>query len=405
MNLSDIKIKKLKAKDKEFKAFDGDGLFLLIHPNGSKYWRLKYRLNGKENVFAIGIYPQMTLLEAREERFRLKKLVKAGINPNLQKKTAKKIEIAKEADSFGAVALEWHGKNTKKWSEEHSKKIKAWIETEINPIIGSITISEVKSPDILAVVKSIENRGALDVARRALSICSQVLRYAMPLGKCNYDVTVGINKTLEVRKRENYKSVPIEDFPELLRKMENHNCKPLTKYALGLISLTFVRSSELREAKWPEINFEKAEWRIPAERMKMKELHIVPLSKQAIALFKEIKKLNLESEYIFPSVNSSKKVMSENTMLYALYDMGYHNKMTVHGFRSLASTILNEKGFNSDAIERQLSHAERDNVRRAYNHAQYLPERKIMMQWWADYIQNRCIENNNKKVVKFSKKK
>jgi len=210
----------------------------------------------------------------------------------------------------------------------------------------------------------------------------------MPIGKCQYDVTVGINKALVYVKSENFKCISTSEFPKLLKDIERHDCKRLTKYALNLISLTFVRTGELRFAKWSEIDFDKKEWRIPAERMKMREQHIVPLSKQAINILEQIKSLELKSSYVFPNENNPNKVMSENTMLFALYDMKYRNKMTVHGFRQMASTVLNENGFKSDAIERQLSHSERNSIRRAYNHAQYLPERKEMMQWWADHLDN-----------------
>lgn len=386
MLLSDVKIKSLKPRNKPYKVSDGDGMYLLVKPNGSRLWRLKYRIKGKENVFSIGGYPEIPLAEARNKRFEIRKSIKEGIDPNKLKKTTLSLTGIEYESSFKFIAEEWVRKNINKWSKEHGQKIKNWIEKDILPYIGDMKISEVKAPNILLVIKNVESRGATDVARRVLSISSQIFKYAMPIGKCDYDVTAGINKVLEVRKRTNFKCIALEEFPKLLRTIENHNCNPLTKYALQLIVLTFVRSSELREAKWAEINFEKEEWRIPAVRMKMKELHIVPLSKQAIAFLIQIKNLGFESDYIFPNINNTSKVMSENTMLYALYDMGYHNKMTVHGFRQLASTVLNEQGFNPDAIERQLSHAERNNVRRAYNHAQYLLERKQMMQWWGNFI-------------------
>ncbi len=402
MALNEVKIRNLKPKDKQYKVADSEGLYLLVKPNGSKLWRLKYRHNGKENVYSIGEYPSISLAEAREERFVIRKQVKSGINPNIKKREDRSVQIAKVENSFSNVALEWHSKNIKKWTPEHAEKLIGWITNDIIPVIGDMDIAEVKSPDILRVIKGIESRGALDVARRVLSICSQIFRYAMPLGKCNYDVTVGIGKTLEVRKRENFKCICVEEFPQLLKDMEKHECKPLTKLALKLVTLTFVRSSELREAKWSEINFDNAEWRIPAERMKMKELHLVPLSKQSIEILRVAQTLSHDSEYIFPNDRNLRKVMSENTLLYALYDMGYHKRMTVHGFRQLASTILNEKGFNLDAIERQLSHAERDNVRRAYNHAQYLPERRKMMQWWADYIDGTAEDSSNIIKAKFN---
>ncbi len=386
MPLSDIKIKNSKPKAKPYKLSDGEGLYLLIKPNGSKLWRLKYRHMGKENVYAIGSYPQMSLSEAKDERFRLKKMHKSGIELNHQKKKDKLLSVANTDSTFEAVALEWHENYSNKWTNEHKNKLKNWLKNDVFPLIGHMEISNVKSPDILAVLRKIESRGAADVARRVLSICSQVFRYGMPIGKCEHDVTVGLNKALQFVKRENHKCIAIEEFPNLIHAMENHNCNLLTKYALQLILLTFVRSTELREAKWSEINFDKREWRIPANRMKMREIHIVPLSKQALAIFRALQPICNESDYIFPNEKNPHKVMSENTLLYSLYDMGYYKKMTVHGFRQLASTILNEKGFNSDAIERQLSHAERNNVRRAYNHAQYLPERIRMMQEWADHI-------------------
>lgn len=386
MPITDLKIRSLKPEIRPYKLFDSEGLYLLIKPNGSKLWRLKYRHYGKENIYSIGRYPDITLSEAREERFRLKKILKAGIDLNQNKRSEQLALMADEENSFKSVALEWHAKNRNKWTDEHRQKLKGWIERDIIPVIGHIEISVVKAPDILTVIKKIEGRGAPDVARRALSICSQIFRYGMPLGKCQHDVTVGLNKTLEFVKRKNYKCIKIDDFPKLVADIDKLKCNHLTKYALQLIMLTFVRSGELRGAKWEEINFDKQEWRIPAERMKMGEQHIVPLSKQSLEILKNVKRLGYEGDYIFPHENNPNKIMSENTLLYALYDAGYKNKMTVHGFRQLASTILNEKGYNPDAIERQLSHAERNNVRRAYNHAQYLPERTKMIQEWADYI-------------------
>lgn len=388
MALTDLKIRATKPLAKDYKLCDREGLYILVHKNGSKYWRLKYRYNNKEKTYAIGLYPDISLAEARDESYRLKKLLKQGIDPNAQKLELKQRGHIDEQNTFKSVALEWHSKNLKKWTEKHQRKIKRWINDEIIPAIGHLPISEVKTPDIVTVIRKIELRGSIDVARRVLNVCSQILRYGMPLGLCEHDVTLGLSKTLEYAKRKNHKCIKIEEFPELLKKIEKHNCSLVTKCALKMIGLTFVRSTELREARWNEIDFEKAEWRIPAERMKMNNLHIVPLSKQALAILKSLKAINLSDEIVFPNQNNFRKVISENTMLYALYDMGYNNRMTVHGFRQLASTILNEKGFNSDAIERQLSHSERNNVRRAYNHAQYLSERKQIMQWWADYIDN-----------------
>jgi integrase len=386
MSLTEIKIKSAKIKDKNYKLSDGEGLYLLVNPNGSKYWRLKYRFGGKEKVYSIGIYPKVSLAEAREERFKIKKKIKDGYNPNDQKKTTILEEKIKAGHNFESVAFEWHSKNLNKWTPRHAKKLKTWIEKDISPFIGQRLISEVKPMHILEIMRKIEDRKAYDVTRGVLSLCSQIFRYGIPNGMCEYDVTVGINKALVFIKRKNFNCINTSEFPKLLKDIEKHTCSFLTKYALKLIILTFVRTGELRFAKWSEIDFDKKEWRIPAERMKMREQHIVPLARQAVEILEGIKSLQLKSDYVFPNENNPNKVMSENTMLFGLYDMGYSNKMTVHGFRQIASTILNENSFNRDAIERQLSHAERNNIRRAYNHAQYLPERREMMQWWADYI-------------------
>lgn len=393
MKLSEFKIKSAKIKKKPYKIFDGMGLYLLIKPNGSKLWRLKFRFNRKENIYSIGIYPLVSLATARDQRYLLKKQLSEGINISKKKYFEKLQKETEQQSTFGNVALEWHKKNSLKWTKEHSEKLKGWIENEINPIIGFLLISDIKSPHIQAVIRKIEQRGSIDVARRVLSICSQVLRYGMPLGLCNYDVTVGLSNTLQYVKKENHKCIPVEELPALMLKIKSHNSTFLTKQALLLIAYTFVRSGELRFAKWTEINFDKKEWRIPAERMKMKEIHIVPLSIQVIEIFKKIKCKGLSDTYVFPSERNPNKVMSENTMLFSLYDIGYRNKMTVHGFRQIASTLLNELGYNPDAIERQLSHAERNNVRRAYNHAQYLSERTKMMQEWADYVDSLKSQN------------
>lgn len=386
MLLNDLRVKNAKPKLKPYKLTDGDGLFIFISTSGSKLWRFKYRLNDKENVYSIGRYPEISLSEARDERFRLRKLLIAGIDPNQKKKESKIEQIAKEEDSFSFVALEWYTRHSTRWVPRHSKRIKSWLDNDIIPLIGHILINEVRPTDILNIIREIEKRGAHDVARRVLNICSQVLRYGIAISKCSYDVSTGINQAMVSIKRQNFKCIDVNDFPELMRNIEKSSCNLLTKYALRLMALTFVRTTELRGAKWSEINFNSQEWRIPAERMKMSEVHIVPLSIQAINTLKSVRSLGYMSDYIFPNETNMQKVMSENTMLYALYDLGYRNKMTVHGFRQLASTILNEKGFNRDAIERQLSHSERNNVRRAYNHAQYLSDRRQMMQWWADHI-------------------
>ena len=385
MALTEVKIKAARSKDKPYKLFDGEGLYLLVHPNGSKYWRVKFRHHGKENTYAVGVYPPCSLAQARDEKYAIRKQVKGGVNPNARKKTVRLDAAIQANNSIQSVALEWHAKNEQRWTPRHALKLKRWIDQDICPFIGPMPIAEVKPMHVLEIMRAIEARGAFDVTREVLSLCSRIFRYAIPLGLCEYDVTTGIGQTLTSVKSENYRCISPGEFPQLIGDIEQHPW-PLTKLALKLIILTFVRTSELRYAKWSEIDLKKNEWRIPAERMKMREQHLVPLSRQSVALLAEIRALKKKGDYLFPNENDPAKVMSENTMLFALYDMGYKDKMTVHGFRQLASTLLNENGFPPDVIERQLAHTERNKVRRAYNHAQYLPQRREMMQWWADYI-------------------
>lgn len=386
MPLTDIKVKNAKLADKQYKLTDGEGMYLLVHPNGGKYWRLKYQFAGKEKTLAIGTYPTISLSEARDKRFIAKKQIADGIDPSQDKREQKLQRTINSENSFESIAREWHQKNYAKWKPKHAGNILKRLEADLFPVIGFRPINQINAPELLSAVQKIEKRGAIDMAHRALQNSGQIFRYAVATSRAARDISADLKGALTPKTTTHHAKLEEDELPEFLRRLENYEGELQTKLAFKFLILTFVRTIEVRGARWDEINFDKKEWHIPPGRMKMKEKHIVPLSKQALVILKEMQKLSGNREFIFPSHQSPNKFMSENTLLYAVYRMGYHSRMTVHGFRSTASTILNENGFNKDHIERQLAHGERDKVRAAYNHAQYLPERKKMMQWWADYL-------------------
>lgn len=409
MKLTDTAIKRAKPKDKPYKLADGDGLYLLIHPNGGLYWRFKYRSGGKEKLMAFGTYPEVSLADAREKRRLNRKLVADEKDPIEIKKQKKLLSTIATENTYENIAREWHETKKPSWTGRHPETVMKKLEGDLFPDLGSRPITEITAPELLAVIRKIEARGALDMAKRALQITGQIYRYAIITGRAQRDITADLKGALKTAKIKHRAYLKEEELPEYLAKLEEYDKQGgelLTKLALKLLLLTFVRSNELRGALWSEIDFDKKEWRIPAERMKMKELHIVPLADQAITLLKEIKLLTGHREHIFPNSHSPKSIMSENTLLFALYRMGYRSRATAHGFRSTASTILNENGFRSDVIERQLAHGERDNVRSAYNHAQYLKERREMMTWWGNFLDSQGFKskkplgNTNAKRIK-----
>lgn len=384
--LTALEVAKAEAKDKLYKLFDERGMFLLVKPNGAKYWRLKYAIGGKEKTYAMGVYPEVSLKDARELRDDARRLIAKGIDPVLARHQEKLVNVVAQENTFQAVALEWHSKAKGAWTARHAGNVLGTLEEDIFPYMGARPIADITAPELLDVLRKIEERGAPDMAARMRQRCSAVFRYGIITHKVKHDPAADLVGALESRKVQHRAYIKRDELQEFMERLKTYEGQPLTRLALYLIVLTFVRSGELRGATWNEINFDRAEWRIPAERMKMSEEHIVPLSAQALDVLDEIKTLSWSSTLLFPSQNGSGKIMSENTLLYAMYRMGYHKRATVHGFRATASTILNEMGFHPDVIERQLAHQEKNKVRRAYNHAQYLPERRKMMQSWADYI-------------------
>lgn len=385
MSLKDIIVRNAKPRSKKYKMFDGDGLYLEVLPTGAKYWRMKYYFVGKEKVLALGVYPHITLAEARERRAQARKLLANDIDPVEAKKEAKRLVVQKHMSTFETIAREWHQNRLDKWTAPHAKKIMKRLEAHVFNRIGTRPIADITAPDLLSVMRKIEEHGG-EIAHRMLQICGQVFTYAVVTGRATANPASLLRGALKPVVKNNHAYIKPNELAEYLKNLEAYDGALQTKLAMRFLLLTFVRTGELRGAAWSEIDFGKAEWRIPAECMKMRETHIVPLSRQAIGILKELKGLTGQWRYVFPNQHKPSGQMSENTILYALYRMGYHSRATGHGFRSTASTVLNEHGFPPDVIERQLAHGERDKVRAAYNHAEYLPERRKMMQWWADYL-------------------
>jgi integrase len=386
VSLSDVTIRRTKPGSKPFKLSDGGGLFLLVQPNGGKWWRYKFRFQGKEKLLALGSYPDVSLADARDRHAQARKLLASGKDPSREKQEAKRQAVLKSGNTFKAIAEEWHQKRLHKWTPLHAKKIMKSFEADVFPKLGSRPIAEITAADVLAVLRKVESRGAMETAHRVSQNCGKVFSYAVLTQRIERNPAVDLRGALMPVEKKNNAFLKEDELPDYLIKLEAYHGDTQTKLALKFLLLTFVRTSELRGARWKEIFWDKAEWRIPAERMKMREPHIVPLSTQAIAVLRELQSLGGQWEHVFPNQQKPTGCMSENTILYALYRMGYHSRATGHGFRSTASTILNEHGFMSDVIERQLAHGERNKVRAAYNHAQYLSERRKMMQWWADYL-------------------
>lgn len=374
------------------KLSDGGGLILHIKENG-KYWRLNYRFLGIQKTLALGVYPRVSLAEAREKREEAKKQIEEGKDPTAEKKIAR-IELQVSYDNnFEAIAREWHSQKLHTWKPEHAANILKRFESNLFPHIGKRPIKEIKESELLHAVRTVEEEGKRDLAHRVLQHCRQIWRYAIATGRASHDITANLKGALQPVRSKGLAHLKEKQLPEFLRKLEKYdteyNGNVLTKLAFKLLVLTFVRSGEIRGAKWDEIDWDTAQWKIPADRMKIKDQpHIVPLSRQSIEILKQLHTISGHgiSGYIFPSQNNPRSIMSENTFLRVIDVMGYKGQTTGHGFRSVASTLLNEHQFRKDVIERQLAHAERDTVRKAYNFAEYLPERAEMMQWYADKI-------------------
>lgn len=387
MRLTTVAVRNAKAKEQSYKLFDGQGLYLLVHRNGGKYWQLKYRYLDKEKTLSIGVSPATSLAEARDGATRARQQIKAGVDPSAARKEAKLRAKAESENSLKTVALEWHKNRSHLWTPHHATKVLRGLTTEVFPSLGWKAINQITPQEILSILRRMEGRGVTYSAHRIQQVLGQIFRYAVACGKAERDVTPDLRGAISPARKEHFKRLSHNELPEFMSALRNYSGEDQTRIATEILVLTMVRTNELRAAEWKEFDWANAEWRIPAHRMKMRKEHIVPLSRQVVGLFMQQQKLTGDYEHVFPNRNRPTTYISENTILYAIYRMGFHNRATAHGFRATASTILNEHGFNADVIERQLAHCERNQVRATYNHAQYLKERRVMMQWWADYVE------------------
>lgn len=387
MLLTETKIKKAKPGESLYRLKDGDGLFLHVTPKGGKYWRFRYFYAGKENMLSLGTYPEVSLAEARERRTAARKDVAAGVDPSAKKQKEKRLAVFKANNTFAAVAKEWHDKNKSRWSEDHADRVWQRLKPNILTPLGNRPIAEIEPLEILDALQKVEGRDATDLARRLLQTCTQIFRYAIVTQRVKYNPAADLRGALKPHKGENYPRIEAKEVQAFLKKLEDVGTSDQNRLAIRLMMLTFVRTIELRRAKWADIDFKAKEWRLPAQTTKSKKVHIVPLARQAIELLEELQTLTGDNELMFPpQMRCKHPLMSENTINNVIKRMGYKGKMVGHGFRGLASTTLNEQGYPPDVIERQLAHKDKDQTRAAYNHAQYLPQRKKMMQDWADLI-------------------
>ena len=406
MPLTDIKCKKAKPSEKPQKLFDSHGLYLEIMPNGSKYWRQKYRYLGKEKRLAIGVYPIITLAEAREKRDEARKLLASGQDPSATKQLNRRNAILETQNTFEKLGREWFEKNHARWTPKHAEAILYRLEKDVFKDIGHVPVREITPSRLLETIRKIEARGAHELARRARGMCEQIFAYGIGTEKADRNVAQDLRGTLEAFKRGHMAAIDIDEIPDFLKKLDDPDLRiyPQTRRATKLLMLTFVRTSELRFATWDEIDFERAVWEIPAERMKMRKPHIVPLSQQVIQIFLEQKEYTkcINTDWVFPNQVRPKDAMSEGTVLGAIKRMGYKGTMTGHGFRALAmSTIKERLGYRHEVVDRQLAHAQRNKIDAAYDRAKFLDERKKMMQEWADYLDIILIRQRNQPVSEY----
>jgi len=386
--LTDSKLKNAKPDARPYKLVDGQGLHALVQTNGSILWQQRYRFEGKERTASHGSYPLVSLLEARKKRDELKKLLLEGLDPAKVKRQRSADGKFSLGDTFKEIADTWHRQWSEVRSPRHAAYVRRRLEGDVFPVIGDLPIASLRPLDIVKVIKAIESRGAVDIAKRAYQTIGAICRYAVAHGLMDRDPTRDVKPSdiLISRRSTNYARVDARELPELLRAVEAYQGTPATRFALKLMALTFVRTGELIAAKWVEFDFDEAIWRIPPERMKMRTEHIVPLSRQAIETLRTLQMVSRDSELLFPGDRNRRRPISNNTLLKALERMGFKGRMTGHGFRGLASTVLHEHGFDHAHIEAQLAHQERNRISASYNHALYLKQRGQMMQWWADYL-------------------
>jgi integrase len=389
MPLNQLKCQKAKPAAKPFKLADGNGLYLEVMPGGSKLWRLKYRFLGKENRLSMGAFPEVSLLEARDKRDQARKLLQAGIDPSMARKRERQQAILSAALTFELVAREWHENQSQIWTAQYSGSVMRRLELDVFPYIGRLPMADLNAPTLLAVLRRVEARGAHEIAHRLLQTCGQICRYAIVTGRAERNPAADLRGALRAAPHGHYAALQAKELPEFVRTLEQNDARLFlhTRLAIKLLMLTFVRTGELIGATWDEIDLEARQWVIPAARMKIRKAHIIPLSLQAVAILRQLKEHGMAQGYVFPSQINSRKHMSNNTILKALERLGYKGRMTGHGFRALAMSTIKEKlGYRHEVVDRQLAHAPRSKVDAAYDRAEFLDDRRRMMQEWANYI-------------------
>lgn len=393
MKLNARQVDAAKPKEKAYKLADGAGLYLEVVPSGSRYWRMKYRFNGKEKRMAFGVYPAVSLAQARALRDEAKKKLAEGIDPSFAKKEEKLVRDVRLHNTFQAVALEWHGTKVSRWSEGYASDIIEAFNKDIFPYIGQQPVNEIKPLVLLNVLRRMESRGATEKAKKVRQRCSEVFRYDIVTGRAEYNPAADLTSAMSGHESKHYPFLTVEELPDFFKALSGYTGSPLIVLAARLLILTGVRTGELRGAFWSEFDLEKAVWEIPAERMKMKRPHLVLLSTQALEIVQQLKVMSGQYPLVFPGRNDPRKTMSEASINQVFKRIGYTGKVTGHGFRHTMSTILHEEGFNTAWIETQLAHVDKNAIRGTYNHALYLEGRKEMMQWYGDYVDS-CESNN-----------
>lgn len=396
MKLTVKQIDSSKPKEKDYKLSDGGGLYLLVKTNGGKYWRLKYRIDGKEKLLAIGIYPTVTLADARRKRDDAKRLLADGIDPNQQRKEQKQASKIDSVNTFKNIALEWYEGRKDRWSVGYRDDMMDAFEKDVFPYIGNRPIAEIKPMELLEVLSIMEKRGATEKLKKVRQRCGEVWKYAIITGRAEYNPAPDLASAFVPHKREHYAHLSVSELPEFLSSIDKYMGSQIVRVALRVLILTGVRPGELRKAEWSEINFDTGVWEIPAEKMKMRRPHIVPLSEQVIDLLKQIHPISGSYQYIFPSRTDYRKHISDMALNTMIRRMGYSGRATGHGFRHTMSTILHEQGYNTAWIETQLAHVDKNSIRGTYNHAQYIDGRREMLQWYADYMD--ALENGDNVV-------
>ncbi|OAT22834.1 tyrosine-type recombinase/integrase [Proteus myxofaciens] len=386
MKLTVKQIDSSKPKEKDYKLSDGGGLYLLVKTNGGKYWRLKYRIDGKEKLLAIGIYPTVTLADARRKRDDAKRLLADGIDPNQQRKEQKQSSKIDSVNTFKNIALEWYEGRKDRWSVGYRDDMMDAFEKDVFPYIGNRPIAEIKPMELLEVLSIMEKRGATEKLKKVRQRCGEVWKYAIITGRAEYNPAPDLASAFVPHKREHYAHLSVSELPEFLSSIDKYMGSQIVRVALRVLILTGVRPGELRKAEWSEINFDTGVWEIPAEKMKMRRPHIVPLSEQVIDLLKQIHPISGSYQYVFPSRTDYKKHISDMALNTMIRRMSYSGRATGHGFRHTMSTILHEQGYNTAWIETQLAHVDKNSIRGTYNHAQYIDGRREMLQWYADYM-------------------